>query len=217
MLVQTGLFTSESVSDGHPDKICDQISDAILDACLGKTPESRGDRDGDQGADALPARRDHHGMRTSILAPSRRACFPISAIPMGAGASISTGLAIVEDVTLQSAEIKAGVDGKETGAGDQGTMFGFACDETPELMPLPIILAHALMRKHRAVRHSSDGVLLGPDAKAQVTVRYHLGVPIGLDTIVLSTQHSPELTLINLRDLVRSSILEPVLGDLLTE
>ena len=217
MLVETGLFTSESVSDGHPDKICDQISDAILDACLAQDPLSR-----------VAIETAIKGHTLCLLGEITTAAdIDLGAIAKGVLSDIGHSggrwgldpdrLAIVQDVTLQSAEIKAGIDGNEIGAGDQGTMFGFACDETPELMPLPISLAHSLMRKHHAVRHSSDGALLGPDAKAQVTVRYQLGAPIGLDTIVLSTQHSPELTLNGLRDLVRSSILEPVLGDLLTE
>ncbi len=214
---ETGLFTSESVSDGHPDKICDQISDAILDACLVQDPLSR-----------VAIETAIKGQTLCLLGEiTTAATIDLGAIAKGVLSDIGHsegrwGLDLdrLSDRRGRDAAVlprsRRASTANETGAGDQGTMFGFACDETPELMPLPISLAHALMREHRAVRHSSDGALLGPDAKAQVTVRYERGVPIGLDTIVLSTQHSPELALGNLRDLVRSSILGPVLGNLLT-
>lgn len=171
MLISHGLFTSESVSDGHPDKICDQISDAILDACLLQDPTSR-----------VAIETAIKGRTLCLLGEiTTTAHLELRAIATGVLHDIGhiderwgldpRGLTFVEDVTVQSPEIKAGVDGVDTRAGDQGLMFGFACDETPDLMPLPINLAHALMRRHRIFRTSAAGAAIGPDAKAQVTIR----------------------------------------------
>jgi S-adenosylmethionine synthetase len=216
MLVSNGLFTSESVSDGHPDKICDQISDAILDACLTQDPRSR-----------VAIETAIKGRTLCLLGEiTTSANIDLAAIAKGVLVDIghsgsSWGLdpdsiVLIEDVTLQSTEIKAGVDGDELGAGDQGIMFGFACDETDTFMPMPIELAHSLMRAHRDLRFSPEGTLLGPDAKSQVTIGYEGGRPVGIDTVVISTQHDASLSLTDLRDLVRTSLIEPVLGHLLT-
>lgn len=216
MLIKDRFFTSESVSDGHPDKICDQISDAILDACLSQDPASR-----------VAIETAIKGRTLCLLGEiTTSAQLDLRAIATGVLNNIGhiddrwgldpSDLTFVEDVTMQSPEIKAGVDGDDTGAGDQGLMFGFACDETPNLMPLPIDLAHALMRRHREYRQSPDGAAIGPDAKAQVTIRYAGGRPVALDTVVLSTQHSADLLLDDLRAVVRREILEPVLGSWLT-
>ena len=216
MLVQSGPFTSESVSDGHPDKICDQISDAILDACLKQDPHSR-----------VAIETAIKGRTLCLLGEiTTSANIDLAAIAKSVLIDIGhsggrwgldpDSLILIEDVTLQSTEIKAGVDGDELGAGDQGIMFGFACDETDVLMPMPIVLAHALMRAHRELRSSSQGALIGPDAKSQVTVQYLGGRPVGIDTVVLSTQHDASLSLSDLRDLVRSALVEPALGNLFT-
>jgi len=217
MLVSHGLFTSESVSDGHPDKICDQISDAILDACLAQDPHSR-----------VAIETGIKGKTLCLLGEITSEADPdLAAIAKAVLADIGHAegrwgldpdkLRIIEDVTLQSHEIGAGVGGGvDIGAGDQGSMFGFACNETPELMPLPISLAHALMRSHRSIRRTAQGSKIGPDAKAQVTVRYERGRPVSLDTVVISTQHDDDLSVSDLHQLVRSSILEPALKDLLT-
>ncbi|MFP1631954.1 methionine adenosyltransferase [Zhengella sp. ZM62] len=213
MLVQSGLFTSESVSDGHPDKICDQVSDTILDACLSQDPGSR-----------VAIETALKGRTLCLLGEiTTGAQLDLGAIARGVLCDIGhagghwgldpDNLIVIEDVTLQSPEIKAGVDGLELGAGDQGIMFGFACDETDALMPLPIELAHALMRRQRELRLLPEGALLGPDAKSQVTVAYENGRPVGIDTVVVSTQHDAQLALADLRDLVRTSLIEPVLGD----
>lgn len=217
MLVQSGLFTSESVSDGHPDKICDQISDAILDASLEQDPFSR-----------VAIETAIKGRKLCLLGEiTTKAALDIGAIARAVLTDIGHAggrwglhpdkLTMIENVTLQSREIHAGVgSGVDVGAGDQGMMFGFACNETPEFMPLPISLAHALMKMHRSLRLTAQGSMIGPDAKAQVTVRYEHGRPVGLDTVVISTQHDAGFSLSDIRQIVRSSILEPVLGDLLT-
>jgi S-adenosylmethionine synthetase len=209
----TGLFTSESVSHGHPDKICDQISDAILDACLAQDPHSRvavevaikGDflcilgelttsADIDADAVARQVLRDigHIGARWGVDADRIR---------------------IIEELSKQSPEIGARVDAADIGAGDQGLMFGFACNETQSLMPLSLTLAPALMEKHWQLRQSEQwGKILGPDAKAQVTVRYADGQPESVSAIVLSSQHAAEIKLEELRELLRDGIIKPVIG-----
>ncbi len=213
MQKMTGLFTSESVSHGHPDKICDQISDAILDTCLAEDPHSRvaievaikGDflcilgelttrAEIDADAIARKVLRDigHVGGRWGVDADRIR---------------------IVEEISKQSPEIGARVNAVDIGAGDQGLMFGFACNETPVLMPLPITLAHALMEKHWQLRKAEQWRnILGPDAKAQVTIRYAGGQPKSIAAIVLSSQHSVEIELEELRTLLRNEIIKPVLG-----
>jgi S-adenosylmethionine synthetase len=209
-----GLFTSESVSDGHPDKICDQISDAVLDSCLAQDPHSR--------VAVEAAIKDDDVFVLGEL--TTRAEIDVGAIV----SDVLTGIGHADErwgvdvrrltvhtrLGRQSPEIAAGVDGMgELGAGDQGMMFGFACVDTPERMPLPIALAHRLMRRHRVVRRSSVGAALGPDAKSQVTVRYEAGRPAGLDTVVLSTQHAPDLGLAGLRELVIEEIIRPCLAN----
>jgi S-adenosylmethionine synthetase len=206
-----GLLTSESVSDGHPDKICDQISDAILDACLAQDPMSR-----------VAVETAIKGRLVAIMGEiTTRATFDPASLIREVLAGIGHGegrwgldladLQILASLTRQSPEIAQGVDSEDTGAGDQGLMHGFACAETPELMPLPIALAHALMRRQREVRQAEGGDVLGPDAKAQVTIRYEAGRPVEIDTIVLSTQHAAEISLSALRELVEAEIVLPVL------
>jgi S-adenosylmethionine synthetase len=187
-----GLFTSESVSDGHPDKICDQLSDAILDECLRQDPLSR--------VAVEVAIKDHLVAVLGEVTTTARLDIP--AIIRGVLIDIGHAdgfwgldpdrLSIIQQLGVQSEDIDAGVSGpdNEIGAGDQGLMFGFACDETPTFMPLAISLAHDLMRQHRAVRHTPDGWTLAPDAKCQITVRYENGQPAAIDTIVFSSQQN---------------------------
>ena len=163
------LFTSESVSEGHPDKVADQISDAVLDACLEQDPMSR------VAAETL--------------------CTTGLVVLAG---EITTGANVV-GYDKQSQDIAQGVDSAaddelNLGAGDQGLMFGYACDETPTLMPAPIYYAHRLVERQSIVRKNGSFPTLRPDAKSQVTLRYRDGKPIGCDTIVLSTQHAPEMS-----------------------
>src|SRR4051794_14643024 len=184
-MTRDGLFTSESVSDGHPDKICDQISDATLDACLAQDPDSRvavecaikGNLLFILGEITTQAKIDPVAIARDVLRDIGHADARWGLDPESINVIVGLG--------GQSPNIACGVDGDETGAGDQGIMFGFACDETPELLPLPIALAHVLMRRHKAVRETVEGAFLGPDAKAQVTIRYESGRPATIDTVVL--------------------------------
>ena len=207
-------FSSESVSAGHPDKVCDQISDAILSECLLQDPTSR------VAIDA--SIKDHTLFLFGEITSRARINAPEIAKDILArigyddpewGLSLDR-LKTIEAISRQSAKITFGVDGHESGAGDQGIMFGYACSETPELMPLPIMLAHQLMRVHHNLRRSENGSDLGPDAKAQVTVLYENGLPREVTDVVLSTQHRHGLGLGALRELVCEVVIKPTLGDL---
>ena len=207
-------FSSESVSAGHPDKVCDQISDAILSECLLQDPASR--------VAIEAAIKDHtlflFGEITSQASINAQEIAKDILVRIGYddpawGLSLER-LQVIEAISRQSAEIAFGVDGDEIGAGDQGIMFGYACNETPELMPLPIMLAHQFMRAHHSLRRSEAGSGLGPDAKAQVTVLYENGLPREVTDVVLSTQHRSSLGLGALRELVIEAVIKPTLGDL---
>lgn len=210
------LFTSESVADGHPDKICDQISDAILDACLEIDSNARvavetviKDHDvfllGEVSDGARPG--DIDGVVKGVLRD-------IGHTDARWGLDLER-LNITKKISGQAREISSAVDKDdgELGAGDQGMMYGYACQETPELMPMPIALAHALMRRQRELRFEDAGHVLGPDAKAQVTVQYQNDEPVGIHTVVLSTQHAEDITKSDLEELVREMIVNPVLAD----
>ena len=215
MILHNGLFSSESVSDGHPDKICDQISDAILDACLAKDPASR--------TAIETAVKGHFVCVIGEL--TTKAELDIAAIVRRVLAEIGhhddrwgldpKGLSILQNISVQSPNIDAGVTqiGGEVGAGDQGMMFGYACGETAEHMPLAITLAHALMRQHKVVRNTEDGAFLGPDAKAQVTVRYVDGEPTAVTGVLLSTQHAKGTSRQKLEAIVREQIIAPVVPE----
>jgi len=210
------LFTSESVSEGHPDKIADQISDAVLDAVLAQ------DRNGRVAAETLVATglvvmagqiTTHAAVNYGDLA--RDVIKRIGYDDSGMGFDYRS-CAVLTAFDRQSIDIAQGVDeGKgldlEQGAGDQGLMYGFACDETPALMPLPIYLAHRLMERHAEMRKDGRLPWLRPDAKSQVSVRYVGGRPHHVDTVVISTQHREDISHEPLTEAVIEEICKPVL------
>jgi S-adenosylmethionine synthetase len=210
------LFTSESVSEGHPDKVADQISDAILDAILAQDKHSR------VAAETLVkdnlvvlAGEVTTGARVNFDEVARRTIKRIGYIDPLIGFDTSTCTVIVA-YGEQSQNIAQGVDeGKgldlEQGAGDQGLMFGYACDETPQFMPLPIYLAHRLVQRQSEVRRDGRLAWLRPDAKSQVTLRYVDGRPDAIDTVVLSTQHEPGMTHKQIEEAVIELVIKPVL------
>ncbi|MEV8465694.1 methionine adenosyltransferase [Fluviibacterium sp. DFM31] len=206
MSAKSWLFTSESVSEGHPDKVCDRISDAVLDAFLTADPHSR------VACETL-ATTDHVTIAGEVRGPNevrqrveeiaRDAIRDIGYEQDG----FSWKTCAVENLLHeQSADIAQGVDEGskgEEGAGDQGIMFGYACTETPELMPAPILLAHRILRTMAEDRKSGVQKGFGPDAKSQVTLRYENGKPVAVDAVVVSTQHAEELGTEGVRELVR--------------
>ena len=208
------LFTSESVSEGHPDKVADQISDAVLDAILAEDPRGRvACETMVKTGVVIVAGEVTTSAWVDVEALVRRTVLDIgyNSSDMGFdGASCG----VLNIIGKQSADIAQGVDRQEErqqGAGDQGLMFGYASNETEELMPAPIALAHRLVKRQAEVRKSGRLSWLRPDAKSQVTLRYEDDKPVGLEAVVLSTQHSPEVSTETLREAVIEEILKPVL------
>ncbi|MFA7567153.1 MAG: methionine adenosyltransferase [Alkalispirochaeta sp.] len=212
------LFTSESVSEGHPDKLADQISDAVLDACLRDDPNS------------------HVACETFTTTGlvlvggeiTTNTYVDIQQIARGVAKRVgysdpSYGLdyesmSVMSAISAQSADINQGVVGTglkeyqgQQGAGDQGMMFGYACDETPELMPAPISFAHQLLRHAAQLRKNGEITWMRPDSKSQVTVEYNGKVPRRIDTVVISHQHDPDVTYQQIRDGLIESVIRPVL------
>jgi S-adenosylmethionine synthetase len=210
------LFTSESVSMGHPDKMCDQISDAVLDAMLAQDPSSRVACE-TLTTTGLVVVAGEITTQAQVEIPSlvRQVVADIGYTHSDMGFDAST-CGVMVALGRQSADISQGVtegDGlhKEQGAGDQGMMFGYACDETPELMPAPIRLAHRLIQRHRELLESGELDYLRPDAKSQVTIEYAADAPKRVSAVVLSTQHAPEVSYDQIRKDVIEQIIEPTL------
>lgn len=208
------LFTSESVSEGHPDKMADQISDAVLDAILKDDPHSR----------VAVETMVKTGM--AIIAGEVRTETYVDLEDIVRGVILDIGYtssdvgfdgascAVLNVIGKQSHDIAVGVDeaeSKELGAGDQGLMFGYATNETDVLMPAPIYYAHRLVERQAQLRKSGALPWLRPDAKSQVTLRYSNGKPVAVDAVVLSTQHAPDISLADLQEAVLEEIIKPVL------
>ena len=211
------LFTSESVSEGHPDKVADQISDAVLDAILTKDPRAR------VAAETLVTT-GLVVMAGEITTTTKDVDFQEVARETIKGIGYDNteygidykGCGVLVCYDKQSPDIAQGVDeGKgidlDQGAGDQGLMFGYACDETPQLMPMPIYLAHRLVERQSELRRSGKLPWLRPDAKSQVTIKYVNGRPDSIDAVVLSTQHAPDIEHKKLSEAVIEEIIKPVL------
>ncbi len=210
------FFTSESVSEGHPDKVSDQISDAILDAILAQDPTARVAAETlcNTGLVVLAGEITTNA-NVDYIQVARNTLREIGYDNTAYGIDYK-GCAVLVAYDKQSQDIAQGVDkahddGLDQGAGDQGLMFGYACDETSELMPLPIHLSHRLVERQSQLRRDGRLTWLRPDAKSQVTLRYVDGKPDSIDTVVLSTQHDEDISLEKLREAVIEEIIKPVL------
>jgi S-adenosylmethionine synthetase len=203
------LFTSESVTEGHPDKVADQISDAVLDAVLAEDPTGRVACEV-YVTTGLALVGGEITTKTYVDVPQlvRGVIEKIGYTDAAMGFDAKT-CAVLNTIQRQSPNIAMGVD--TGGAGDQGLMFGFACDETPELMPLPIMMAHKLCQKLSTVRRDGKLAWLRPDGKSQVSVEYVNGKPKRIDAVVVSTQHDPDVSTEELRAQVKKHIIDPVI------
>jgi S-adenosylmethionine synthetase len=210
-------FTSESVSEGHPDKMCDQVSDAVLDACLRDDPASR------VACETFTTT----GMVLVGGEITTSTFVNLQEVVRGVVKRIGydrpeygldwESMAVIDTIHSQSSDISIGVTAEENqykaqGAGDQGMMFGYACRETEELMPAPVIFAHRLLQKAADIRKNGTCSWMRPDAKSQVTVEYEEGRPVRIDTVVMSQQHDPSVGLKEIEARLKEKVIEPVLG-----
>ena len=212
------LFTSESVGEGHPDKLCDQISDAVLDACLASDPTSHVACETFASAGMVLIGGE---ITTDDYVPideiARNVAREIGYTDPDFGLDYKS-MAVMNMIHSQSPDINQGVVGKglkeyegQQGAGDQGMMFGFACSETPELMPAPIMYSHTLLRKATELRKNKTLPWLRPDAKSQVTIEYEGHKPTRIDTVVISHQHNPDVSDKDIKEGIIEQIIKPVL------
>jgi S-adenosylmethionine synthetase len=218
MKPRRSLFTSESVGEGHPDKLCDQISDAILDACLADDPQSRVACETFASTSLVLiggeiTTKTFVDFQTIVREVAKNIGYTDPAYGLD-----YKSMAVLDMIHSQSPDISQGVSGTgldeykgQLGAGDQGMMFGFACNETQELMPLPIMLAHKLLKHAAELRKSKAIPWLRPDAKTQVTVAYEGHTPVGIDTVVLSHQHDEGIVYKEIKEAVIERIIKPVL------
>ena len=220
MSVRNGLFSSESVSEGHPDKLADRISDAVLDEFLRHEPTARVACETLLSDQCVIVAGEFKTRHSETFRRVREQVVTIVAnVLRDAGyKTADTGIdpercEIQVRLNAQSADISQGVDRQDgvIGAGDQGLMFGYACDETDELMPAPIVFAHRLVRRQAELRRSGELPWLGPDAKSQVTFRYEQGRPVAIEAVVLSTQHDADTDIDTLRSAVSQQVLAPVI------
>jgi len=237
-LTRRYLFSSESVTEGHPDKICDQISDTILDALLAEDPTSRVAAEVAVNTGlVLITGEITSKAQINFIDLARKKITEIGYLGADSGFSANS-CAVLIALDEQSPDIAQGVNSAQeqremsseekldsVGAGDQGLMFGFACNETPEMMPLPISLAHRICRRMAAVRKTGQLPYLRPDGKSQVTVAYEDGRPVGIDTILISTQHAPTIGSITdeaavqakIKEDLWSAVVEPTFADIDTK
>ncbi|MCC7168399.1 MAG: methionine adenosyltransferase [Rhodospirillales bacterium] len=205
------LFTSESVSEGHPDKVCDRISDAVVDAFLSADPYSRVACETLCTTNRVVLAGEVRGPKSvtpELIEETTRRCIRDIGYEQDGFHWKKAKVEIL--LHAQSADIAQGVDAagnKDEGAGDQGIMFGYACDETPDLMPAPIHFAHGILKSLAEARHSGALTKLGPDAKSQVTLRYVNGKPVGATSVVVSTQHADSASQEEVREIVRPHVL----------
>ena len=212
------LFTSESVGEGHPDKVCDQISDGILDACLREDPESHvACETFASTALVLVGGEITTNTYVDVQQIARDVAKNIGYTNADYGLDCNS-MAVLNMIHAQSPDINQGVVGTgldeykgQQGAGDQGMMFGFACKETEELMPAPIMYSHKLLRKATELRKNGPLNWLRPDAKSQVTIEYEGHTPVHIDTVVISHQHNPEISYNEIKESMIESVIKPVL------